>query len=68
MHPEPPTPATLLAMREAAGLTQERAAVAAGVSVTSLWRYETGRLVPSSHVLRSLFAAYERVVGEGTKP
>jgi len=58
----PPTPAELLALRERSGLTQEQAAARADVSVTSLWRYETGRIVPSPHVLRSLLAAYTPAV------
>lgn len=53
-----PTPAELLAMRARSGLTQQEAAARADVSVTSLWRYETGRITPTPHVLRSLLAAY----------
>ena len=59
MHdPATPTPAELLALRARSGLTQQEAAARADVSVTSLWRYETGRIAPSPHVLRSLLAAY----------
>lgn len=44
--------------RKAAGLTQERAAELLGICVESVRAYETGRTIPSSHVVERMVDRY----------
>ena len=44
------------------GLTQAKAAAEAGVDVSTIWRYEHGRMPPSTLALKMLSRIYEKSV------
>jgi len=54
----------LTELRAARGWSREKVARAADVTLTSYWRYETGRTVPGIEIVARLAAVYEVTVDE----